>query len=123
VSTLYLIEERIGAKSLEPLLNWPTWKKELIAEILCLGSILNAGTNVASAETPLRILLCCAGTVPQRLILSNYCYSSSQSVNRIHAYDVIAVSCFEQTVRHLPSLNTQATPRGGVPRGAISKLE
>jgi hypothetical protein len=27
-------------------LNWPMWKKELIVAILCLGSMLNAGTNV-----------------------------------------------------------------------------
>ncbi|CZR69722.1 related to transporter protein HOL1 [Phialocephala subalpina] len=26
-------------------LNWPLWKKELIVAILCLGSMLNAGTN------------------------------------------------------------------------------
>lgn len=27
-------------------LNWPKWKKELIIIILCLGALLNAGTNV-----------------------------------------------------------------------------
>ena len=27
-------------------LNWPMWKKELIVAILCLGAMLNAGTNV-----------------------------------------------------------------------------
>jgi MFS family permease len=26
-------------------LNWPAWKKEVIIAILCLGSMLNAGTN------------------------------------------------------------------------------
>jgi hypothetical protein len=29
-------------------LNWPKWKKELIVAILCLGSMLNAGTNVST---------------------------------------------------------------------------
>jgi hypothetical protein len=29
-------------------LNWPMWKKELIIIILCLGSMLNAGTNVSN---------------------------------------------------------------------------
>jgi hypothetical protein len=27
-------------------LNWPGWKKELNIIILCLGAMLNAGTNV-----------------------------------------------------------------------------
>lgn len=26
-------------------LNWPAWKKEVIIAILCLGAMLNAGTN------------------------------------------------------------------------------
>jgi hypothetical protein len=30
-------------------LNWPKWKKELIVAILCLGAMLNAGTNVRTA--------------------------------------------------------------------------
>tara|TARA_R110002060_G_scaffold4321_3_gene6868 strand:+ start:810 stop:1085 length:276 start_codon:yes stop_codon:yes gene_type:complete len=29
-------------------LNWPMWKKEVIVAILCLGAMLNAGTNVCS---------------------------------------------------------------------------
>lgn len=28
-------------------LNWPLWRKELITAILCLGAMLNAGTNVS----------------------------------------------------------------------------
>lgn len=28
-------------------LNWPGWKKELNIVILCLGAMLNAGTNVS----------------------------------------------------------------------------
>jgi hypothetical protein len=27
-------------------LNWPMWKKDMIIAILCLGTMLNAGTNV-----------------------------------------------------------------------------
>lgn len=33
-------------------LNWPAWKKELIIAILCLGSMLNAGTNGNGPEPP-----------------------------------------------------------------------
>jgi hypothetical protein len=32
-------------------LNWPLWKKELNVAILCLGSILNAGTNVSKVPS------------------------------------------------------------------------
>jgi hypothetical protein len=28
-------------------LNWPMWKKDMIIAILCLGTMLNAGTNVS----------------------------------------------------------------------------
>lgn len=35
-------------------LNWPMWRKELIIGILCLGAMLNAGTNV-SADTMWRL--------------------------------------------------------------------
>ena len=31
-------------------LNWPMWRKELIIAILCLGAMLNAGTNVGPFE-------------------------------------------------------------------------
>jgi hypothetical protein len=34
-------------------LNWPMWKKEMIVAILCLGAMLNAGTNV-SAVPPIK---------------------------------------------------------------------
>lgn len=30
-------------------LNWSSWKKEVIVAILCLGAMLNAGTNVSGA--------------------------------------------------------------------------
>lgn len=30
-------------------LNWPAWKKEVIIAILCLGAMLNAGTNVSDS--------------------------------------------------------------------------
>jgi hypothetical protein len=32
-------------------LNWPMWKKELNIAILCLGAMLNAGTNVGPLIT------------------------------------------------------------------------
>lgn len=33
-------------------LNWPTWKKEIIIAVLCLGAMLNAGTNVRNNFRP-----------------------------------------------------------------------
>jgi hypothetical protein len=33
-------------------LNWPMWKKDMIIAILCLGTMLNAGTNVSSLLSP-----------------------------------------------------------------------
>jgi len=50
-------------------LNWPKWKKELIVAILCLGAMLNAGTNVSENVTRAPTRLICIGAISQRIIL------------------------------------------------------
>ncbi len=55
-------------------LNWPMWKKDMIIAILCLGAMLNAGTNVSTAVHKTLQVLISSGTIPQRLLL---CHSQT----------------------------------------------
>ena len=49
-------------------LNWPKWKKDVITVILCLGAMLNAGTNVSTAIRKSLQVLISSGAIPQRLL-------------------------------------------------------
>jgi hypothetical protein len=50
-------------------LNWPMWKKDMIIAILCLGTMLNAGTNVCFCFLHDLQALIGSGAVPECLIL------------------------------------------------------
>jgi len=80
-------------------LNWPLWKKEMIIAILCLGSMLNAGTNVRKPALPTSTRVE-SSDEPQGPFLNASYFSMSQQINKdlttvvmVSGYNLLAAGC------------------------------
>jgi hypothetical protein len=103
-------------------LNWPLWKKDMIIAILCLGAMLNAGTNVRFC-----FLHGLAGTDQLRGRSSTLHTSSSPNRSGNHfqlLYLFRAIISLRQAAQDLSSVlsveNTANDPFSWLPQSSIS---
>ena len=81
-------------------LNWPLWKKEVIIAILCLGAMLNAGTNVSIYSCSMHSGVVTLLTIPQGPFLNASYFEMSLQVNKpintvvlVSGYNLLAAGC------------------------------